>query len=354
MNCHDATARFSDLRDGLLSGDELAEVERHVTNCPVCRMEWADFREAVEALHGLGSVEPSPGFAARVRAQIEAPPWHHRLARRLFMPWQIKLPLEAAALVLLVIGITVIYQRLPEMRQVVERPTERQAPAPIAPKPRDTIWKEEQAPRTAARATPQSQVAPLTKEAQGNGADEAAPQAKSRMDEAADALIGKQPPSRDLDVAASPAPVGQMQAPRREAAQAPPAPSEQETRPMAPRDSQESARLQATRGPAQAALQPFRIITLRTRDVAAAEERVREWIGLVGGRLLDPPVPGEPTPPGSRALSLIVPRQAVPRLDALLAELGQLFGRELEAPRSAEVLISLTISPKMPPPSGSE
>jgi hypothetical protein len=80
--------------------------------------------------------------------------------------------------------------------------------------------------------------------------------------------------------------------------------------------------------------------------VAAAEERVREWIQQAGGRLLDPSPTGEPPPSGKRTLSVVIPTQAVARFDALLAELGQLFGKELEVPPSREALISLTISPK--------
>jgi hypothetical protein len=70
--------------------------------------------------------------------------------------------------------------------------------------------------------------------------------------------------------------------------------------------------------------------------------------------LLDPSPAGEPIPSGQRTLSLVIPTPAVARLDALLAELGQLFGKEQEVPRSNEALISLTISPKSPPPAKSE
>jgi hypothetical protein len=87
-------------------------------------------------------------------------------------------------------------------------------------------------------------------------------------------------------------------------------------------------------------------MTLQTPDVVAAEERIRQWTGLVGGRPLDQPASEQTTPTANRVLALVVPVRAVPSLDALLAELGQLFGRELEVPPSREVLISLTISPK--------
>jgi len=345
MNCHDATARFSDLRDGHLSGDELAEVERHVTNCPVCRTEWVYFREAVEALHGLGSVEPSPGFAARVRAKIEAPPWHRRLARRLFIPWEIKLPLEAAALVLVAIGITVIYQRSPEMGQGVERPQVSRPPAQIETRQRDGTKLKRPAFREEERGARQPQVTPLTKGVTGPLRDDALGQARTDQDQRSGSTVSEPTPPKE-----SPAPA--LTSPR-EAGQPTPPAAALEAKPTERLESADSARPLSALA-RSAAPAPFRIITLRTRDVASAEDRIRAWIGLVGGRLLDPPAASAPTPSEQRTLSLIVPVRAVPRLDALLVELGQLLGREFDVPPSDEVLISLTLSPKMAAPSGSE
>jgi anti-sigma factor RsiW len=306
MDCHDATARFSDLRDGHLGDGELAELERHLSACPACQQEWADFERMVGALQDLGAVEPGPGFAARVRAMIEAPPWHRRLARRLFMPWHIKLPIEAAALVLLAAGAVVLYQRTPEMRQAVERPEVLQAPGPVESERRDAVPREGPAPST------------------------------------------QPPPEPNLSARPSP-PASRMPLARRELSELPSAPSKHEGRPVERLESGKATQLLATPPPAPAVPTPFRTMTLRTEDVGAAEKRIREWTRQVGGRLLDAPATGEPTPSSQRTLSLIVPVQAVGRLDALLAELGQVFGKELEVPASNEVLLSLTISPKLLP-----
>ncbi len=351
MDCHDATTRFSELRDGQLSGEELAGLERHITICPTCRQEWAHFQEVVEALHGLRPVEPSHGFAGRVRAQIEAPPWYRRLARRLFVPWQIKLPIEVAALAILAVGTVLIYQRSPEMRQVVEQPKVPEPPARIEVDRRDAMQMKKPAFRALEKEKRQPQIAPLARELPESRADEAAPQAKVGIDDSAGAAVSKQSPSRDLNVVLPAPPEIRMEAYPREAGQPSRLPSEREAQPAAPHEVQESVRPLATQAPVQAALHPFRIMTLRTHDVAAAEQRIRRWIGLVGGRLLDPPVASAPTPSDPRSLSLVVPVRAVPRLDALLAELGQLFGKEFAVPPSDEVLISLSVLPKAPAPS---
>lgn len=353
MNCHDASARFSDLRDGRLSGVGRTELEGHLAICPACRREWAHFQETIEALHGLTPVEPSPGFASRVRAQIETPPWPRRLVRRLFVPWQVKLPLEAVALLLLAIGTVLIYQRSPEMRQVVERPGPQQPAVPVEPERRDAAPDLTPAYKKARKGEPSRQVGPLMRGTSGSRADEVAPQAKADLDTSVGAVVRKPPlPEKSPLAAPSPPPAG-APADRRETILPSSPLSQSEARPVAPREAEESTHALSAPAPPPA-LQPFRIMTLRTRDVAVAEERVREWVQQAGGRLLDPSPAGEPIQSGQRAFSVVIPTQAVARFDALLAELGQLFGKEQEVPRSNEALISLTISPKSPPPAESE
>src|SRR3990170_3137226 len=205
MNCHDASARFSDLRDSRLSGGELAELEGHLATCPACGREWAHFQETIEALQGMTPVEPDPGFAARVRAQIETPPWHRRLARRLFIPWQVKLPLEAAALVLLAIGTVLIYQRLPEMRQVVERRGPQQPPVANEPERRDANREAPPPVKDAYPARSMRRSAPLAGGMRAVPADEVAPQGKADHDTSVGAVVRK-PPSPEKSALAAPSP----------------------------------------------------------------------------------------------------------------------------------------------------
>ncbi len=321
MDCHDAIGRFSDLRDARLRGTELIELEQHLASCPACRQEWAEFSQAVEGLRSLGPVEPTPGFAARVRGEIEAPPWPRRLARRLFIPWQVKLPLGAAALVLLAIGTIFVYQRSPEMRQAVEQPRVPLARLPTVEQGQDATTTERPDPREAEGVSPKPQAALSTGETPKAREDHTLPRAEGDGDQSAGAA-----PSRQLT--------------------AEPVPKET---PLAEQLEPEGAARPLAALTARPELTPFRIMTLRTLDVAAAEAQIRQWAGLVGGRSLDQSATQRATPAGERVLDLVVPLKAVPSLDALLAELGQLFGRELEVPPSNEVLISLTISPK---PSG--
>ena len=139
MNCPEAREAFSDLYDGTLSGPSLEGVSQHLDGCPACRAEWVAFRRAMHALKDLGDEEPSPGFAARVAERIEAPRWWQRAAAALVFPLRVKLPIHAAALVLLGLAGLWVSQRSPEFqRAAVEHApaaTQRAAPVPQAAPP---------------------------------------------------------------------------------------------------------------------------------------------------------------------------------------------------------------------------
>jgi TolA-binding protein len=138
MNCPEAREAFSDLYDGALSGLPLAELSRHLDGCPACRAEWADFRRAMQALQDLGGEEPPRGFAARVAERIQAPRWWQRIPAMLVLPLRVKLPIHAAALVLLGLAGVWVSQRSPELQRAtvghVPAPPESAAPVQEAPR----------------------------------------------------------------------------------------------------------------------------------------------------------------------------------------------------------------------------
>ena len=126
MTCDEAREAFSDLYDGTLSGPPLTALSHHLDGCRACRVEWVAFRKAMQALGDLRDEEPSPGFAARVVERIEGPAWWRRAIEAIVFPLRLKLPLHAAALVLLAVAGIWISQRSPELRQAIDL----RAPAP--------------------------------------------------------------------------------------------------------------------------------------------------------------------------------------------------------------------------------
>src|SRR5207244_11191329 len=68
--------------------------------------------------------------------------WPQRLLRGLFVPWPVKLPMEAAAVVLVAVGVALVYRGSPELQQPARpehaAPVVTQAPSvapPEAPAP---------------------------------------------------------------------------------------------------------------------------------------------------------------------------------------------------------------------------
>ena len=140
MTCDEAREAFTDLYDGTLSGPPLTALSQHLDGCRACRLEWAAFRKTMQALGDLRDEEPSPGFAARVLERIEEPSWWRRAVEAIVFPLRLKLPLHAAALVLLGVAGVWISQRSPELRQAadVRVPTSAErfaSPPPPAPLP---------------------------------------------------------------------------------------------------------------------------------------------------------------------------------------------------------------------------
>jgi len=139
MTCEEARGAFTDLYDGTLSGPPLVGLSRHLDGCATCRRDWVTFRLTAGALEELRDEEPSPGFAARVVERIEAPRWWHRLGSSLVFPLRVKLPIHAAALVMLGMAGFWVSQRSPEIQRAadpgapsVERSVTMSPPAPIA------------------------------------------------------------------------------------------------------------------------------------------------------------------------------------------------------------------------------
>lgn len=166
MTCDEAREAFSDLYDEVLSGAPLVTLTQHLATCPACRAEWSSFRKAMQAVADLGSAEPSPGFAARVRQRAEEPTRWQRLVQWLFLPLRVKMPIQAVALVLLAFAGLLLYQRSPELRratepsQVPSPPVARQAPTPTPPPAAEEPTRKAEGPAFRADAPKAKRVKP--------------------------------------------------------------------------------------------------------------------------------------------------------------------------------------------------
>ncbi|HSF06073.1 MAG TPA: zf-HC2 domain-containing protein [Methylomirabilota bacterium] len=145
MTCGEARELFSALVDEALTPDERVALDRHLAGCAECRAELSRFGNVVSLVRAVEPERAPVGFVDRVLARADSTPWYRRLARVLIFPLPVKLPLGAAAMVLVGVLVSLLYRQSPELQQAarhdplpappaaVEGPAVSQAPAPAPP-----------------------------------------------------------------------------------------------------------------------------------------------------------------------------------------------------------------------------
>lgn len=231
MTCHhDARELLSALLDDALAGEQRLAVQRHVDGCDECRRELERLRQTVGLLHRLPPARAPVGFVDRVLEAARPTPWHERLWRRLLLPLRVRLPLEAAALVL-VAGLAVyVFERTPELQQAARQeapgalPSEARRAEPLPPTapPTAPVPPAGAKPESASAPPAPARTAPLAKEnarAQVENRRKAEPAApREEKSAASGALIGRESATRDRADAPTAQPGSPPAAERAEAA----------------------------------------------------------------------------------------------------------------------------------------
>ena len=133
MTCHEARDLYSAMLDEALDAGERAAVEAHVAGCAECARELERFRRTVSLVRAAGSVRAPVGFVDRVLAAARPTPWYRRLARWRFWPLRVKIPLQAAAVVLVSGAAVYVFQHTPELQQAARQEAPVAAPTPTPP-----------------------------------------------------------------------------------------------------------------------------------------------------------------------------------------------------------------------------
>lgn len=198
MTCPDARALFSALVDDELSAAERAALDAHLADCAECRRELARFSSTVSMVHALPAERAPAGFVDRVMDAARPVPWPQRLARRLFVPLRVKVPVEVAAVLLVATTAVWVFQRTPELQQAARQEAPAAPPAATPPAPPSAVRSRESRPATppgvASRDSARQTPAPLKDGATAPGAT-AEPEAKEKA-EIADAIAPREVETR--------------------------------------------------------------------------------------------------------------------------------------------------------------
>jgi putative zinc finger protein len=117
MTCHDAREQLSALIDDALGAETRGAVEAHLATCAECRRELERLWGTVALLRAVVPARAPAGFVARVLEAARPEPWSRRLVRALLLPWPVKLPVEAAAIVLVAVGVAYVFRTTPGLQQ---------------------------------------------------------------------------------------------------------------------------------------------------------------------------------------------------------------------------------------------
>jgi hypothetical protein len=103
-NCREIQRELSAYLDGELTPSLRAEVETHLTSCARCRQEFSEMKMLATGVGALPTLKPAPRFLAEVRRKIAhaEKPGSMTWQDYVFRPFWLKIPLEAAALIVII------------------------------------------------------------------------------------------------------------------------------------------------------------------------------------------------------------------------------------------------------------
>ena len=129
--CLEFEKRLPAYQEGLISGQDLKDLEDHLRSCETCRLALRDLNRTRDLLGRLPEVAPPPWFTQKVMARVrEEAEGKRGLLRKLFYPLHIKIPLEAMASILVVILAVYVFKvNEPEM-PLLRAPSESISPVP--------------------------------------------------------------------------------------------------------------------------------------------------------------------------------------------------------------------------------
>jgi len=181
VTCADTRALLSALLDDELTAAERAAADAHLSGCAECRQDLDRLSRTVAIVQASPSERAPVGFVDRVVARTDPMPWPRRWARRLFVPLRVKIPVEAAALLLVATTAVWVFQRTPELHEAAREeapvPADRRPPALPSPAPRSST-----PPPVASRDDTRQTAPPLRDDATSAATQQRASEAKEKTE----------------------------------------------------------------------------------------------------------------------------------------------------------------------------
>ncbi len=119
MNCTEVRGYLSEYMDEMLDERMKDLVEKHLTTCKACRQELASLRSVAGELREEGRLKAPEDFLETLHERLSRDTWWTRMKKTLFVPAQIKIPLEFATACVAAVIIFSLYSTVSPDRQQV-------------------------------------------------------------------------------------------------------------------------------------------------------------------------------------------------------------------------------------------
>ena len=107
MECDGIKDKLSDYIEGVLNSEETSLVSAHIKSCKKCEEACVDLKKTVGYVKDLEEVEPPQWLTQKIMVRVKEEAEKKSLWEKLFYPLHVKLPLEAAATLL--VAVTALY-----------------------------------------------------------------------------------------------------------------------------------------------------------------------------------------------------------------------------------------------------
>jgi hypothetical protein len=129
MECRSIREKLSAYIENHLSSEEKVQIKEHLEICRHCRASLEDLKKTMEYTRDLEEMEPPPWLAQKVMNKVREEAGQKKgVLQRLFSPFHIKVPLEAAAMIVIVVVAVYVYKTLQPGGMLKERPADQVLP----------------------------------------------------------------------------------------------------------------------------------------------------------------------------------------------------------------------------------
>jgi hypothetical protein len=128
MKCEEAREHLSAYLDEMLEQDLKVRLEDHLSKCERCTQELSELRNIIESISSLDPIKAPSDFLDNVKKRLEPGFSLPKFIKTIFLPLQIKIPIQAAAVAVSVLLVFALVQQLQRSTDEFPRPT---APEPM-------------------------------------------------------------------------------------------------------------------------------------------------------------------------------------------------------------------------------